>query len=153
MKYVEGNLIELAKKGNFDIIVHGCNIFHTMGSGIAAQLRKEFPEVYKADVLNSPYGDPLKLGCFTQTLVEPYRFNQFAVVNLYTQGSFGSTGVHVDYDAIRRGFMGIRCTYGPYKKFGIPQIGAGLGGGDWKVIEEIIDSIGFENLTCVLYKG
>jgi len=37
-------------------------------------------------------------------------------------------------------------------RIGIPKIGAGLAGGDWKVIEEIIDKIGFSDLTCVLYK-
>ena len=31
MKTIEGNLISLAKAGQFDVIVQGCNCFCTMG--------------------------------------------------------------------------------------------------------------------------
>lgn len=33
MKYILGDLIQLADHGHFDIIVHGCNAFCTMGGG------------------------------------------------------------------------------------------------------------------------
>lgn len=33
MKYILGNLIQLADQGNFDVIIHGCNAFTTMGGG------------------------------------------------------------------------------------------------------------------------
>jgi O-acetyl-ADP-ribose deacetylase (regulator of RNase III) len=35
MKRREGDLLELALAGNFDVIVHGCNCQCTMGAGIA----------------------------------------------------------------------------------------------------------------------
>ena len=38
LETVKGNLITMAKKGELDIIVHGCNCFHTMGGGIAAEI-------------------------------------------------------------------------------------------------------------------
>jgi O-acetyl-ADP-ribose deacetylase (regulator of RNase III) len=31
MKVIKGDLIQLAKDGKFDLIVHGCNCFCTMG--------------------------------------------------------------------------------------------------------------------------
>ena len=39
MKTTNGNLITKAIKGDFDVIVHGCNCFHNMGGGIAKQVR------------------------------------------------------------------------------------------------------------------
>ena len=39
---VTGNLITLAKKGEFDVIAHGCNCFCTMGAGIAPHMAREF---------------------------------------------------------------------------------------------------------------
>ena len=41
MNIVKGCLIELAVEGNFDVIVHGCNCFNTMGAGIAKQIKKK----------------------------------------------------------------------------------------------------------------
>jgi O-acetyl-ADP-ribose deacetylase (regulator of RNase III) len=44
MNYLEinGDLIKLALKGEFDVITHGCNCFCTMGSGIAPQMAEAF---------------------------------------------------------------------------------------------------------------
>lgn len=44
MKYneIDGNLIELALNGEFDVISHGCNCFCTMRSGIAPQMAESF---------------------------------------------------------------------------------------------------------------
>jgi O-acetyl-ADP-ribose deacetylase (regulator of RNase III) len=44
MSYTEvnGDLIELAKRGKFDVIGHGCNCFCTMGAGIAPQMAEAF---------------------------------------------------------------------------------------------------------------
>ena len=39
---VQGDLIELAKQGKFDVIAHGCNCHCTMGAGIAPQMAKAF---------------------------------------------------------------------------------------------------------------
>jgi O-acetyl-ADP-ribose deacetylase (regulator of RNase III) len=38
MKEIEGDLIDLAKRGHFDVVTHGCNCFCTMGAGIAPQM-------------------------------------------------------------------------------------------------------------------
>jgi O-acetyl-ADP-ribose deacetylase (regulator of RNase III) len=42
MKYIDGDLIRLAKQGTFDVIAHGCNCFCTMGAGIAPQMAEAF---------------------------------------------------------------------------------------------------------------
>lgn len=160
MKYAEGNLVTMALNGEFDVIVHGCNIFHTFGSGIAAEIRDRIPEAYEAD-LQSKLGDKEKLGTYTMTNIIYGESNKrSAVINLYTQGSFGKKGVHVVYSAVERGFKLIaaaamiqeRITGVPVK-VGIPMIGAGFGGGDWNKIANIIDQCGFTDLTCVVMPG
>mgnify|MGYP001795501660 FL=1 len=39
MKTIKGDLVKLAIKGEFDLIIHGCNCFCTMGAGIAKTIR------------------------------------------------------------------------------------------------------------------
>ena len=43
---IKGDLIKLAIKGDFDVIIHGCNCFCTMGAGIAKSIKTAFPEAY-----------------------------------------------------------------------------------------------------------
>jgi len=49
MKIIKGDIITLAEEGNFDIIVQGCNCFHTQASGLAGQLVKKYPQVLEVD--------------------------------------------------------------------------------------------------------
>ena len=168
MKYVEGNLLDLAEQGEFDYIIHGCNCFCTMGSGIAKQIKDRYPKAYLVDHLTLE-GDLGKLGKFTQAYISGQRENtngvtrnlfwnySFTLINAYTQYYYGGREVHADYDAIFHVFKQIKLLYdmNPQApaRIGIPQIGAKRGGGDWGKIEEIIDGIGFSDITCVVYKG
>ena len=49
MRYVIGNLLDMFDEGYFRIIGQGCNCFNTMGSGIAAQISKKYPQAYVED--------------------------------------------------------------------------------------------------------
>lgn len=64
--------------------------------------------------------------------------SRFVVVNAYTQFGFGGAGVQVDYDAVASAFARIAHRYGDLR-IGYPRIGAGLAGGDWGLISELID--------------
>lgn len=158
MKTVQGNLVKMVKNGEFDIIIHGANIHNTMGSGIAAEIRRELPEMWAADQATIQ-SDIRKLGHFSIAQLVKYQTetgNPFIDrpfgINLYTQATMGGPGVHIDYEAFERGMYGINMMFANYPikpKFGIPKIGAGLGGGDWDRIVEIIKSIGFDDITYV----
>ena len=141
MKVVQGDLIKMAKDGEFSLIAHGCNCFHTMGSGIAQTVKKEFPEAFIADQ-GTLHGDKNKLGscsyCMIPEFVSTVRHTPLLVVNAYTQYSFGGDEVHVDYDAVRSCMKWLKLNY-PHQIIGLPKIGAGLGGGDWDLISKIID--------------
>ena len=141
MKTVKGNLIHLAKAGEFDVILHGCNCFNSWGAGIAVEIRKAFPRAYRAD-MQTEKGDKTKLGTFTFAYIE--RFN-LTVINCYTQYKYGR-GLQADYKAIEAVLQKVALAY-PNAKVGLPKIGAGLAGGDWGVISQLID----KHLSDVVY--
>lgn len=151
MKIIEGDLIKLALNGNFDVIVHGCNCFGAMGAGIALQVRENFPEAFAAD-LETDMGEREKLGTFSSAAIKrDGKF--FTIVNGYTQYSYTGPGIIVEYDAIKNVFKNIKKSYTGLK-IAYPQIGAGLGKGDWKKIADIIDiELEGEDHTLVQYSA
>ena len=132
MKTIKGDLLEYAKNSKFDYIIHGCNCLHIMGAGIAKQIRSQFPDAYIADKLTKK-GDKNKLGTYSICNTE-----KFSIINGYIQ--FGIGKGSIDYNALQQLFANIKKDFGNKNKiFGIPKIGAGLAGGDWKIIKEIIE--------------
>lgn len=135
--YHKGDLI----KSDCDVIAHGCNCFCTWGAGIARQLRSVHPEAFQAD-LATEVGDIKKLGTFTQAMS-----GQRQIFNLYTQFRYGVTEPHFDYDAFRNSLSAMRdyleVVTGTLHtaKIGLPKIGAGLAGGNWERISQIIDEV------------
>jgi len=138
MKYIDGDLIRFCRAGKFDVMVHGCNCWCQMGGGIAKQVRTECPEAYMKDRLTIP-GDKSKMGNITYAQIEPKdaRDADYVCVNAYTQYDYSNLKMCADYKAIRSCMKKVRNLFSD-KKIGLPLIGAGLAGGDWKVIEQII---------------
>jgi O-acetyl-ADP-ribose deacetylase (regulator of RNase III) len=137
MRYRDGNLITLAKEGHFNIITHGCNCFCTMGSGIAPQIAEAFPEAYDADQKTAK-GDIRKLGGFTEADCFDER-GEFVVtvINSYTQFGYDASTKPLDYEALALAMRKINYI-NKGNIIGLPRIGAGLAGGDWNRISEII---------------
>lgn len=152
MKTTKGDLIKLATSGEFDVIVHGCNCFHIMGAGIAKSIKTRFPEAYLADRRQSIKGDRGKLGTYTRANVLG---GELTVINAYTQYSYGrgpNRESPVDYEAIGKVFALLRKELPKGSRVGIPRIGAGLAGGDWQLIQSIIEeAINGMDLTLVEY--
>ncbi len=145
LKYIVGDLVRDAEQ--FDVVIHGCNCFNTMGAGIAVGIRKKFPEAYKIDC-ETQYGDTKKLGTFTYTKEQTTP----VIVNAYTQYRYGNDRRHADYDAIRSCMKGIKELFSG-KKIALPLIGAGLAGGDWEVIEVIIkEELLDEDVTIIKWE-
>ena len=133
MKQITGDLVKMAKADKFDVIFHGCNCYRTMGAGIAKQIKIAFPDAYKADLATN-VGDRTKLGTITFA-----KCGTVNVVNAYTQHRYGRNQKFVDYDAVRKCCQAIARKCGKDVRIGYPRIGCGLAGGDWNVIEEIIN--------------
>lgn len=154
MKIIYGNIIELAKEGNFDLIVHGCNCEKSMEAGLSLQIRNEFPEAYQADQSTERKPED-KLGTMSGVKVKAKDANgakhKFYIMNGYTQLHARGYGTLVDYDAIRSIFSTIASHF-PNARIAYPKIGAGKARGDWDIIEDIIEEE-LEGLdhTLVLY--
>ena len=146
-KEVYGDLIQLAKKGNFDVITHGCNCMSNMGAGIAV------PMNYAFDVSTFPMEqlgvDINKLGNidYRSFITEA----PLVVVNSYTQYVPSVKMKPLDYEALTLCMRKINHTF-KGKHIGLPKIGAGLAGGDWERIKKIIQvELKDMDITVVLY--
>jgi len=150
MKVTKGDLIKKAKEGEFDLIVHGCNCFCTMGAGIAKGIKSEFPEAFDADQ-ETTEGSKEKLGTCSYAKIKREGIN-LIVVNAYTQFNYHGPGIKIDYDAVRSCMKWIKENF-EGKRIGLPKIGAGLAGGDWEIISQIIEKeLAGEDVTLVEYQ-
>lgn len=149
MKIIKGDLIQFAQEGKFDVIVHGCNCFCQMDAGIAKTIKEKFPEAYEVDCMTQE-GDKNKLGTIS-TAVVCRGVKELVIVNAYTQYHWSSYVRQVDYAAVRDAFKQIKNSFSG-RRIGYPKIGAGLAGGDWRVISPIIDEeLAGEEHYLVLY--
>lgn len=135
---VKGDLFAYLKPG--DAFVHGCNAQGVMGSGIAASVREIYPAAYN-DYRKVFETEGLHLG----EIIPHYDpQTQVWVINGITQNLYGKTGDRfVSYDAVTEVFERIRKDYqvGNIKRLFFPLIGAGLGGGNWRIIQTIIEEV------------
>lgn len=136
MQTEKGDLVRKAQAGEFDVIVHGCNCYCTMGAGIAKTIKQVFPAAYQADMA-TVVGDKAKLGHYSVAEVE-VNGKTLVILNGYTQFEWRGPGRKADYEAIRQVFRRIKQDYAG-KRIGYPAIGAGLAGDEWKVIAAIIE--------------
>jgi O-acetyl-ADP-ribose deacetylase (regulator of RNase III) len=145
IKTIKGNVLDIER----GIIVHGCNSHGVMGAGIALQIKERFPEAFHAYQKSN-----LKLGYISVVEVAKDKM----IVNAITQKSTG-IGKQVSYDAIEDCFIRIRELMNNHELFGLslglplcfPMLGAGLGGGNWNIIEKIIDEIIPDSIEKHLY--
>lgn len=150
MKVVEGDLLALADAGQFDLIIHGANCFHAMGSGIAAQIAKRWPEVRAVD-RRTVYASAVKLGGYSLADVRRSDGGQLWVVNAYTQFR---PGPDARLEAIEDALNEVANDFGRGVRIGYPMIGCGIGGLSWEDVAPIFDSafLGRDH-TLVVYGG
>lgn len=73
MIYAKGNLLDMAESGDFDVIIHGCNCFCRMKSGIAGQIAQRYPIVVDKDN-ETRVGDMSKLGSIIPVFIREHNF-------------------------------------------------------------------------------
>lgn len=136
--YHTGSVLDGMRTGKYDMFAHGCNCFKTMGAGVAVQVRNDWPWLYQADLdFGLKPEDRLGNCSFVQ---RGYKF----YFNLYTQYDHGA-GRNLNYGSIissfDRAFNIIDEeieAYQPLIAVCLPRIGAGLAGGNWLIIEEML---------------
>ena len=138
MKELRGDLIAYLKEGYFDIAIQGCNCFNTMSSGLAKHVRNHLPEAWEADQ-KTKIGDINKLGNYTFADLKVDGTNRACkFINVYSQYTFDKSIKPLDYEALTLALRKINHNF-KGKTIGVPQIGAGLAGGDWNKIKKIIE--------------
>lgn len=145
IRYVTGDILTVQS----GVIVHGCNALGVMGAGVAKQIAKRYPSVYK------DYREYCKKSVPEEILGDALMVkvsDELIILNAITQLTYGSIleTRYVSYDAIDRVFDSIASIYDSCTHIHMPKIGAGLGGGNWGVITEIIQHrlSTFDNVFC-----
>lgn len=162
---INGDLIKLANSCNFDVITHGCNCWCNMGAGIAVPMKKTFGcDTFPLESLGYR-GVVNKLGQIDyKTLYKEdgrwvkypdengkWSAHKMTVINSYTQFYYGKKNNPFDYEAFTLCMRKINILFGG-KSIGLPQIGAGLAGGDWDRIKRIIrEELYNLDVTVVIY--
>lgn len=128
IEYRKGNLLDVTE----GIIVHGCNAQGVMGSGVALAIKNKYPEAYIAYLENTKF-----LGSCSKEWVT----DDVLLINGITQQYYGKDGKrYVNYAAICEVFKEAIMQARVYSySLNFPKIGAGLGGGDWNIIEQLIN--------------
>lgn len=133
IEYRKGNLLDVTE----GIIVHGCNAQGVMGSGVAKAIKDKYPGVYRRYVADLREG-LVGLGGVSWHTVSDY----LIVASAVTQERYGwdTSSTYVNYVALAKCFSDVFMFAKHYNDtVYFPKIGAGLGGGDWNIIEQLIN--------------
>ncbi len=132
------------------IFGHQVNCQGVMGSGIARQIRDQYPAVYEAYLQFCRGKSPEELLGQCQ-LVE---LGSKTVANLFGQLHYGREPVqYTDYEGLRKSLVRLK-TYAQEKQLRVALpylIGCGLANGDWKVVFPMLEDV-FADYTLTLYQ-
>jgi O-acetyl-ADP-ribose deacetylase (regulator of RNase III) len=146
IKTIKGDLFDCEQY----YLAHGVNCQGVMGAGVAKVVADKYPEVELA-YREFCYRGKARVGIyqFTQT-----NDKKKAIVNMFTQENVGTDKRQVHYGGLARAFSSLNDDLFQFESqfakennsnvvirpaVAIPRIGAGLAGGDWDLIQEIID--------------
>ena len=139
IKIVEGNLIDAYLEGSVDVMMHICNTQGRMGSGIAKEVRERIPKAYENYIYEHAHvelqlGEYTSdgLGCFNLNAQKNYGYDNKMYINYAALG-------HCLHDIYNHIFFHY-ADHGKDIKIGIPYLmGAGLAGGDFSIVSEIVE--------------
>lgn len=140
LQYAKGDLIKNVTRG---VILHQVNCFGVMGAGFALQLKNTYTRNYDVYHSHSNRADLKPEDLLGTSLCTSFNnHDQLIIINAF--GQLGTGGRKAtSYDALDKIFYDLYSTdYNRmvYANIHMPMIGAGLGGGNWGVIETIIES-------------
>jgi O-acetyl-ADP-ribose deacetylase (regulator of RNase III) len=120
------------------VLAHGVSCMGVMGAGIALEIRNRFPLAF-ADYtkLCSKY-EREEAAAHLLGTVQAVDTGGVIILNCFTQAWVGTRYREVSYDAVDRCMRQIGNKFSDYNPVAMPRIGAGLAGGSWNVIREII---------------
>lgn len=141
---------------HLNAIAHGVNCQGVMGAGIALEVKRRYPEAYNGYVRYLNRYDPIQYTAIGT--MHPYRVpgSNLHILNCFTQVDTAKRRgeVAISYQAIFTSFSvaGVYCKENGIEELAIPQVGAGLGGGNWKIIYQLIaNTLALYGVTPIVY--
>ncbi len=138
IEYKNGDLLHNVKSG---VVMHCVNSHGVMGSGFAKQLKQLYPKAF--DSYKEAIDDGVGLGQVDYCLI-----GDLYIANCIAQKNYGRDGKrYVNYVALAKCLdqvfsdvreLNIKLKNHSYAVH-FPMIGAGLAGGDWTIIEQLIN--------------
>ena len=144
MEIINGDIFNCTE----DIIVHQTNCLGVMGSGLAKQVKKKFPDVFKGyyHYCKTHKAEDI-LG--TALICEDKKY----IANVFGQCNYGTDKQYTEYDALRKGLKEVR-DFAKERNLSVAipyKIGCGLAGGDWNTVFEMITDI-FADVEVNIYR-
>jgi len=141
--YLKKNILTV----NNGIICHQVNCKGKMGAGIALKIRKKWPIVYEK-YLSACMVGKIQLGSVQMIQISPVLY----VANLAGQNGYGRDKRYTNYGALTSTLIDLQKIsddlklqiYIPYK------IGCANAGGDWDIVEDIINVTITNPMICKL---
>lgn len=149
IKKVNGDLLQVEA----GIIGHQTNYYGVMGAGVALAIRENLlpdQEFAAYQALCSEYHKEL-LGTVQMLPLADGRF----VANIFSQGDGTDDGYLTDYDAMKKALTELREQAATREtSVALPAgMGCGIAGGDWSIVEDIIQEVfGESEVECTIVK-
>ena len=151
--YKDGNLLTA---NDVEVIGHQANCQNTFGAGIAKSIKEMYPKAFYADTMAYKDGTAV-LGNYSFCHLDG---NIKKIFNLYGQHLYGKSKRQTNYDALYTALDGMKKRLVENDRdltvpnVGFPYLmGCGLGGGDWRIVERLIE-VAFNdyNGEVIIYK-
>lgn len=151
--YKDGDLLMAT---DVEVIGHQANCQNTFGAGIAKSIKEMYPKAFYADTMAYKDGTAV-LGSYSFCHLDGQIKK---VYNLYGQMLYGKGKRQTNYNALYDSLEGMKnCLNKDDVVVGIPNVGfpylmgCGLGGGDWRIVERLIE-VAFHNYSgnVIIYK-
>ena len=135
---IEERIGDLFAQEDLKALAHGCNCAGAMGKGIAVGFKERYPQMYKL------YQSFCKAGAVPGEVFPYYdRDTDVVIYNLMTQRHWTTPATIEAIEQSVRTMMEMLQDI-QIKTVGIPKIGCGLGGLDWKDVQPLLEKISEE---------
>lgn len=149
IKYVKDDICNFT---SWNTIIHCTNCCGVMSSGVALQIKNEFPQAFE-DYRKAYEEGKVKLGFFTLTQLNTGN----KIINACAQDQYGTDKRQIDYEAFYSIMESIKfatekaITEGRKYILAVPyKIGSDRAGGAWPIVEAMLKYL-FENSSVELY--
>lgn len=126
---IQGDLFAVP---SLDALAHGVNCIGVMGAGIAAEFKRRWPPMFIA----------YREACLAGRLVPGSMFSERAggrwIYNLATQPRPGRCASLLWVESSLKA-MTARAWHDRVKRIGMPRLGCGLGGLDWRDVRPLVE--------------